>query len=52
VSRARALVGYAPRVGLVEGLGRLLAWYRQQSASPEDLIEEETLHNWTGAGRR
>jgi dihydroflavonol-4-reductase len=28
-SRARAEIGYAPRVGLREGIGRTLAWYRE-----------------------
>jgi nucleoside-diphosphate-sugar epimerase len=28
-TRARAEIGYAPRVGLREGIGRTLAWYRQ-----------------------
>ncbi len=30
IGRARRELGYAPRVGLDEGLGRTLAWYRQQ----------------------
>ena len=29
ISRARELLGYAPRVGLEEGLRRFVAWYRQ-----------------------
>ena len=28
ISRARAEIGYAPRVGLREGIGRTLDWYR------------------------
>ena len=28
-SRARTEIGYAPRVGLREGIGRTLAWYRE-----------------------
>lgn len=29
IARARELLGYAPRVGLEEGLRRFVAWYRQ-----------------------
>ena len=29
ISRARREIGYAPRVGLRDGIGRTLAWYRQ-----------------------
>jgi nucleoside-diphosphate-sugar epimerase len=28
-SRATAEIGYAPRVGLRDGIGRTLAWYRE-----------------------
>jgi UDP-glucuronate 4-epimerase len=28
VSRLAALTGYAPKVGLAEGLARFVAWYR------------------------
>lgn len=30
ISRARAELGYAPAVGLRDGIGRTLAWYREQ----------------------
>src|SRR5262249_55231801 len=30
ISRARAELGFAPRVGLREGIGRTLGWYRDQ----------------------
>ena len=29
ISRARAELGYSPRIGLREGIGRTLQWYRQ-----------------------
>lgn len=29
ISRARSVLGYAPRVGLREGIGRTLQWYRE-----------------------
>ena len=31
ISRARAEIGYAPRVGLREGITRTLAWYREHA---------------------
>jgi nucleoside-diphosphate-sugar epimerase len=30
IARARAELGYAPKVGLDEGIRRTLAWYREQ----------------------
>ena len=30
ISKARARLGYAPHVGLEEGMGRTVAWYRQE----------------------
>ena len=30
ISRARRLIGYAPRVGLQEGIDRTLRWYREK----------------------
>jgi UDP-glucose 4-epimerase len=46
MSRARARLGYEPRVTLPDGLGRLLAWYRAQPLSPEQMLEDEVVHNW------
>lgn len=46
VARARTLLGYEPRVSLSEGLHRLLQWYRDQHKTPEELLEQEILHNW------
>jgi nucleoside-diphosphate-sugar epimerase len=30
ISRARAEIGYAPEVGLREGIRRTLAWYKER----------------------
>lgn len=49
VARARALLGYEPQVSLSEGLQRLLQWYRDQRRTPEELLEQEILHNWVPA---
>lgn len=46
MSHARALLGYAPRITLTEGLEALLAWYRAQPATPEEMLEREVVHNW------
>jgi UDP-glucose 4-epimerase len=46
VTRARALLGYEPRVSLSEGLQRLLRWYGELEMTPEQLLEQEVLHNW------
>ena len=46
MSLARSLLGYAARVPLADGLRQLLSWYRSQSASPEELLENEIVRNW------
>jgi UDP-glucose 4-epimerase len=47
VSRARTLLGYEARVSLRDGLARLLDWYRARNVSPEDLLRQEIVRNWT-----
>jgi UDP-glucose 4-epimerase len=49
VSRAKALLGYEPRVPLSEGLKKLLHWYSELPLTPEQLLEREILHNWVSA---
>jgi UDP-glucose 4-epimerase len=49
MTRARELLGYEVQVGLEEGLRRLLEWYRSQPVSPEDLLQQEIVHNWSVA---
>jgi UDP-glucose 4-epimerase len=46
VSRARALLGFEPRVSMADGLQRLLQWYHDQKKSPEELLETEVVRNW------
>ncbi len=46
ITRAGTLLGYRPKVGLAEGLTRLLEWYKGRSRSPEQLLEQEVVHNW------
>jgi UDP-glucose 4-epimerase len=45
-SRAQALLGFAPRVPLEDGLRRLLDWYEGLGVSPERLLEDEIVRNW------
>jgi UDP-glucose 4-epimerase len=49
VGRARTLLSYEPQVSLSEGLQRLRQWYQDQHKSPEELLEQEILHNWVPA---
>jgi UDP-glucose 4-epimerase len=49
MTRARELLGYEVQVGLEEGLRRLLEWYRSQPVSPEDLLQQEIVLNWSVA---
>ena len=46
VTRARTLLGYEPQVSLATGLQRLLEWYRDQGRTPEELLEQDVVHNW------
>jgi UDP-glucose 4-epimerase len=46
MSHAQALLGYTPRTTMAEGLAALLAWYRSLPESPEQLLEQEVVHNW------
>ena len=46
MSHARETLGFAPRVSLREGLDALLAWYRGQDVTPQELLEREIVHNW------
>jgi UDP-glucose 4-epimerase len=46
VSQAEELLGYAARTSLEDGLRALLAWYRAQPFTPEQLLEQEIVHNW------
>ncbi|MBF0130732.1 MAG: GDP-mannose 4,6-dehydratase [Alphaproteobacteria bacterium] len=47
-AKAEAMLGFSPRVGLREGLERLRDWYLATGVPPERLLEDETVHNWTG----
>jgi UDP-glucose 4-epimerase len=46
IAKARRLLGFQPTVSLREGLGWLKAWYESLGQSPQELLAEETVHNW------
>lgn len=45
-AKARALLGFEPRVSLAEGLARLRDWYNAAGADPAALLRDEVRHNW------
>jgi len=49
MSHAQEFLGFSPRVDLSAGLQLLLDWYRAQPRTPEELLEDEIVHNWTSA---
>lgn len=54
MSKAKALFGFQTRIGLEEGLRRLLTWYRSLNTPLADLLAEERPINWVAtqkAGR-
>jgi UDP-glucose 4-epimerase len=48
---ARELLGYSVNVTLADGLQQLLAWYRAQGKSPEELLRDEVVRNWDPSSR-
>lgn len=45
-TKAKNLLDFKPKVGLKEGLQMLRDWYLSLEQSPEDLLENEIVHNW------
>jgi UDP-glucose 4-epimerase len=50
-THARALFGYAPLVGMTEGLRRLHDWYLRSGATAEELLSQEQVRNWHSADK-
>jgi UDP-glucose 4-epimerase len=46
LTKARQLFGFQPVLSLREGIIRLRDWYQSIGRSPEELLEEEVVHNW------
>src|SRR5262245_26155527 len=55
-TKARALLGFEPRVGLREGLARVRDWYSGRGQDLESLLAEDVVRNWqpvaVGVGSR
>ncbi|MBF0589760.1 MAG: NAD-dependent epimerase/dehydratase family protein [Magnetococcales bacterium] len=45
---ARSLLGFTPTVTLQQGLQSLHDWYAAEGRTPEELLDEEVVHNWRG----
>jgi UDP-glucose 4-epimerase len=45
-ARFKALLGFAPRVGIEEGLARTIDWFRSLPYPPEKMLSEEVLKSW------
>lgn len=45
-ARLARLLDFQPRIGLDEGLRKLLAWYNNSRKSPEALLQDEVVRNW------
>lgn len=45
-SKAKKVLGFEAKVSLQQGLARLKEWYESVGKSPEDLLEQEIVHNW------
>jgi UDP-glucose 4-epimerase len=45
-TKAKELLGFAPEIGLAEGLEKLRQWYGSLEQNPEILLENEIRHNW------
>ena len=46
VGRARAQLGFTAHVGIEEGLGRYLAWFRAAYPDPAACLRDEVVRNW------
>jgi UDP-glucose 4-epimerase len=49
MSHAREFLGFTPKIDLSTGLHLLLDWYRAHPETPEQLLEEEIVHNWNAS---
>ena len=46
VGRARAQLGFTAHIGIEEGLGRYLAWFRAAYPDPAACLRDEVVRNW------
>lgn len=50
--KANDLLGFAPKVGLAEGLEKLYEWYASLDQDPTALLQQEVRHNWRVEGTK
>lgn len=48
---ARRLLGFRPRISLIQGLRKLRDWYLSLGQSPAELLKQEVVLNWQTEGR-
>jgi UDP-glucose 4-epimerase len=48
-TRAKKLLGFEPNVTLQAGLVKLKEWYLALGKTPEELLDQEIIHNWVPA---
>lgn len=46
ISKAKKLFGFEPEINFDSALLALRDWYLEQDKSPEELLENESIHNW------
>jgi UDP-glucose 4-epimerase len=46
ITKARRVLGFAPAVGIEDGIGRYVAWFRATFPDPSRLIGDEQPYNW------
>ena len=46
ISKARSTLGFAPAVGIEDGIRRYVAWFRATFPDPSRLIDDEQPYNW------
>ena len=51
-TKARALLGFEPHVGLREGLARVRDWYNGRGQELESLLAQDVVRNWQPVGVR
>ena len=45
-TKARKVIGFESKISLREGLARLRDWYLSLRQTPQQLLEQEVVHNW------
>lgn len=48
--KAREVLGFAPEVGMAEGLDMLRRWYASLNQDPATLLQQDVRHNWRTDG--